>query len=141
MGSARGVGCVVLFLDEAEYLSRETITAALPTIAQRAGRIFKFFAQEALRAHGELIPSVRPNVTVEARREPLGVVGLITPWNWPLNQIATKVAPAIAAASTPHRFSSPPGTSALSARIMVEPGTNAPATGIASSRAARNSVR
>ena len=50
-------------------------------------------------------------------------------------------APAIAAASTPHSFSSPPGTSALRARMMVEPGTSAPTTGTASSRAARNSVR
>jgi hypothetical protein len=47
----------------------------------------------------------------------------------------------MAAASTPHSFNSPPGTSALRARMMVEPGTRAPATGTASKSAARNSVR
>ena len=41
----------------------------------RAGQIFKFFAGEALRAAGELIPSVRPGVTVDVTREPIGVVG------------------------------------------------------------------
>lgn len=63
---------------------------------QRAGRIFKYFAAEALRANGEVIPSVRPNVTVETRREPLGVVGMITPWNFPIAIPAWKAAPALA---------------------------------------------
>ena len=62
---------------------------------------------------------------------------------WPAQNAvpSPSAAPAIAAASTPHNFSSPPGTSALRARMIVEPGTSAPTTGIASSRAARNSVR
>jgi aldehyde dehydrogenase (NAD+) len=34
------------------------------------------------------------------RKEPIGVVGMITPWNWPINQISCKVAPAIAAGCT-----------------------------------------
>lgn len=63
---------------------------------QRAARIFKYFAAEALRAYGEVMPSVRPNVTVETRREPLGVVGLITPWNFPIAIPAWKAAPALA---------------------------------------------
>ena len=63
---------------------------------QRAGRIFKYFANEALRAHGDTIPSVRPGVTVETRREAVGVVGLITPWNFPIAIPAWKVAPALA---------------------------------------------
>ena len=45
----------------------------------RAGHIFKFFAGEVLRMSGEKIPSVRPGVDVEITREPIGVVGLITP--------------------------------------------------------------
>ena len=49
----------------------------------RAGRIFKFFAGEALRIGGEKIPSVRAGVEVEITREPEGVVGIITPWNFP----------------------------------------------------------
>ncbi|CAG0969307.1 alpha-ketoglutaric semialdehyde dehydrogenase [Burkholderiales bacterium] len=64
--------------------------------ATRAGHIFKFFAGEALRAGGEVVPSVRPNVGVEITREPLGVVSIITPWNFPIAIPAWKVAPALA---------------------------------------------
>jgi alpha-ketoglutaric semialdehyde dehydrogenase len=62
----------------------------------RAGQIFKFFAGEALRVTGELVDSVRPGVSVEIAREPVGVVGLITPWNFPAAIPAWKVAPALA---------------------------------------------
>src|SRR5258705_8746423 len=62
--------------------------------ATRAGNIFKFFAGEALRPHGELVPSVRPGIEVEITREPLGVIGMITPWNFPLAIPAGKIAPA-----------------------------------------------
>jgi acyl-CoA reductase-like NAD-dependent aldehyde dehydrogenase len=62
----------------------------------RAGHIFKFFAGEALRLTGDLVPSVRPGVTVEVTREPIGVVGLITPWNFPIAIPAWKIAPALA---------------------------------------------
>lgn len=62
----------------------------------RAGNIFKFFAGECLRLAGELLPSVRPGVSVEVTREPLGVIGLITPWNFPIAIPSWKVAPALA---------------------------------------------
>lgn len=62
----------------------------------RAGNIFKFFAGEALRNAGDLISSVRPNVMVDAMREPIGVVGLIVPWNFPIAIPAWKIAPALA---------------------------------------------
>jgi aldehyde dehydrogenase (NAD+) len=61
----------------------------------RAGQIFAFFAGEALRLNGELVPSVRPGVEVMVQREALGVVGLITPWNFPIAIPAWKIAPAI----------------------------------------------
>src|ERR687897_107191 len=64
--------------------------------AVRAGRIFKFFAGEALRVGGEKIPSVRAGVEVDITREPVGVVGLITPWNFPIAIPAWKIAPALA---------------------------------------------
>jgi acyl-CoA reductase-like NAD-dependent aldehyde dehydrogenase len=64
--------------------------------AARAGNIFKFFAGECLRSTGDLVSSVRPGVGVEVTREPLGVVGLITPWNFPLAIPAWKIAPALA---------------------------------------------
>jgi alpha-ketoglutaric semialdehyde dehydrogenase len=66
----------------------------------RAGHIFKFFAGEALRLAGEKLPSVRPGVEVEVTREPIGVVGLITPWNFPIAIPAWKIAPALAFGNT-----------------------------------------
>jgi len=62
----------------------------------RAAQIFKFFAQEALRIEGTQLPSVRPNVDVTITREPVGVVGLICPWNFPIAIPAWKIAPALA---------------------------------------------
>ena len=62
----------------------------------RAGNIFKFFAGEVLRRTGELVPSVRPGIDVEITREPVGVVGIISPWNFPAAIPAWKVAPALA---------------------------------------------
>jgi len=64
--------------------------------AQRAAWIFRFFAGEALRIPGEHVRSVRPGVDVDVLREPLGVVGIITPWNFPLAIPAWKIAPALA---------------------------------------------
>jgi len=66
----------------------------------RAGHIFKFFAGEVLRISGEKIPSVRPGVDVEITREPIGVIGLITPWNFPIAIPAWKIAPALAFGNT-----------------------------------------
>ena len=66
----------------------------------RAGHIFKFFAGEALRLSGEKLPSVRPGVDVEITREPIGVVGLITPWNFPIAIPSWKIAPALAFGNT-----------------------------------------
>jgi acyl-CoA reductase-like NAD-dependent aldehyde dehydrogenase len=62
----------------------------------RAAMIFKFFVGEALRVGGEVLPSVRPGVGVEITREPLGVVGLIAPWNFPIAIPVWKIAPALA---------------------------------------------
>ncbi len=81
-----------------DLLAREegkTLPEAIGEVA-RAAAIFKFFAGEALRPGGELMPSVRPGVGVEITREPLGVVGLITPWNFPIAIPAWKLAPALA---------------------------------------------
>ena len=66
----------------------------------RAGQIFAFFAGEALRIAGEKLASVRPNIDVEITREPVGIVGLITPWNFPIAIPAWKIAPALAYGNT-----------------------------------------
>ncbi len=66
----------------------------------RASQIFEFFAGEALRLAGEVIPSVRPNIGVEITRDPLGVIGIITPWNFPIAIPAWKIAPALCYGNT-----------------------------------------
>ncbi|EHJ59898.1 aldehyde dehydrogenase family protein [Novosphingobium pentaromativorans] len=62
----------------------------------RAGQIFKFFAGEAMRIAGDSMGSVRPGIEVQVTREPVGVVSLITPWNFPIAIPAWKIAPALA---------------------------------------------
>jgi alpha-ketoglutaric semialdehyde dehydrogenase len=66
----------------------------------RAAQIFKFYAQEALRIEGVHLASVRPGVEVTMTREPVGVVGLICPWNFPIAIPAWKIAPALAFGNT-----------------------------------------
>ena len=66
----------------------------------RASQIFEFFAGEVLRLAGEVIPSVRPNIGVEITRDPLGVIGIITPWNFPIAIPAWKIAPALCYGNT-----------------------------------------
>ena len=81
-----------------DLLAREegkTLPEAIGEVG-RAGNIFKYFAGEALRPGGEMMPSVRPGVGVEITREPLGVIGLITPWNFPIAIPAWKIGPALA---------------------------------------------
>jgi len=64
--------------------------------ATRAGQIFRFFAGEALRIPGEHRASVRAGIDIDVTREPVGVIGIIAPWNFPLAIPAWKIAPALA---------------------------------------------
>lgn len=85
-----------------DLLAREegkTLPEAIGEVT-RAAHIFKFFAGEALRLQGELIPSTRPGIDVEISREALGVIGIITPWNFPIAIPAWKIAPALAYGNT-----------------------------------------
>ncbi|RMD91440.1 MAG: aldehyde dehydrogenase family protein [Alphaproteobacteria bacterium] len=61
----------------------------------RAGQFFAYFAAECLRQLGENADSVRPGVEIDVRREPVGVVGVISPWNFPMATAAWKIAPAL----------------------------------------------
>ncbi len=85
-----------------ELLAREegkTLPEAIGE-ATRAGQILQFFAGEALRLQGEKLPSMRPGIDAEVTREPVGVVGMITPWNFPVAIPAWKIAPALAFGNT-----------------------------------------
>ena len=66
----------------------------------RAGQVFQFFAGEAVRYGGENLPSVRPDIGVQISRHPVGVVSMITPWNFPIAIPAWKIAPALAFGNT-----------------------------------------
>jgi aldehyde dehydrogenase (NAD+) len=81
-----------------EQLSREEGKPRAEGVGEvlRAAQLFRFFAGEALRIPGEHMRSVRPGVDVDVLREPLGVVGVITPWNFPIAIPAWKIAPALA---------------------------------------------
>jgi alpha-ketoglutaric semialdehyde dehydrogenase len=61
----------------------------------RAGQIFKFYGGEALRIPGEHVTSIRDGLGIDVVREPVGVVGLITPWNFPIAIPSWKIAPAL----------------------------------------------
>ncbi len=85
-----------------QLLSREegkTLKEGIGEVA-RAGALFKFFAGEALRIPGELLTSTRPGLTVEITREPIGVIGMIAPWNFPMAIPAWKIAPALCYGNT-----------------------------------------
>ncbi|HEX6706814.1 MAG TPA: aldehyde dehydrogenase family protein [Albitalea sp.] len=85
-----------------ELLAREEGKPLPESVGEvaRAGNIFKFFAGEALRTGGEKVASVRPGVEVDITREPVGVVGIIAPWNFPFAIPAWKIAPALAYGNT-----------------------------------------
>ncbi len=64
------------------------------------GAYVEFFAEEARRVYGETIPTQRPDARLLAIRQPIGVCGAITPWNFPCSMITRKVSPALAAGCT-----------------------------------------
>ena len=80
-----------------ELLSREEGKPLAEGIGEvaRAGQQFQYYGSECLRLYGEKIPSTRPGFQVEISREPLGVIGIISPWNFPIAIPAWKAAPAL----------------------------------------------
>ncbi|WP_082490970.1 NAD-dependent succinate-semialdehyde dehydrogenase [Aureimonas sp. Leaf454] len=75
----------------------------------------RWFAEEAQRVYGDVIPSPWPGRKILVTREPVGVVGAITPWNFPSSMIARKLAPALAAGCT----------------IVIKPAMQTPYSGLA----------
>lgn len=73
------------------------------TLAEAKGEVeyaasfVSWFAEEATRSYGDVIPSSYTNTTVLTFKEPVGVCGSITPWNFPAAMITRKIAPALAA--------------------------------------------
>src|SRR5271170_7469402 len=88
--------------DLAKIISMEQgkpLTESRGEIAYSAGYV-EWFAEEAKRAYGEVIPEPVRGRKLIVVKEPVGVVAVITPWNFPLAMLARKVAPAVAAGCT-----------------------------------------
>ncbi|CAG9295851.1 NAD-dependent succinate-semialdehyde dehydrogenase [Celerinatantimonas diazotrophica] len=77
----------------------KTLSEANGEVAYGASFI-QWFAEEAKRQYGEVIPSANPNQRLLTIRQPVGVVAAITPWNFPIAMITRKAAPALAAGCT-----------------------------------------
>lgn len=75
----------------------------------------EFFAEEARRIYGETIPAPRVDARILAIKQPIGVAGAITPWNFPASMVTRKVAPALAAGCT----------------VVLKPATETPFSAIA----------
>ncbi|WP_380179774.1 NAD-dependent succinate-semialdehyde dehydrogenase [Kalamiella sp. sgz302252] len=65
-----------------------------------AASFIQWFAEQAKRANGEIIPPAKPGSRILATREPVGVVAAITPWNFPMAMLTRKLGPALAAGCT-----------------------------------------
>ncbi len=91
---------------------------------QGAAEVFEYFAALALDLHGDAITQQVPDAIGLVIKEPVGVVGIITPWNFPLILVAWKLAPALAAGCTtvikPSHLT--PGSTLALARILAEAG-------------------
>lgn len=95
-----------LILDHADelalLLSKEQgkpLAEAKGEISYGAGFV-EFFAEEAKRVHGEIVPTHKADARILVSKQPIGVVAAITPWNFPNAMITRKVTPALAAGCT-----------------------------------------
>ncbi|WNJ80002.1 NAD-dependent succinate-semialdehyde dehydrogenase [Cedecea neteri] len=83
-----------------------------------AASFIQWFAEQAKRANGEIIPPVKPGSRILATREPVGVVAAITPWNFPMAMLTRKLGPALAAGCT--GVIKPANNTPLSAFALME---------------------
>lgn len=85
-----------------EQLAREEGKTRAEGIGEvtRAAQTFSYYANHLFTPQGEVLHSRRPDTTIHTRRKPLGIVGIIAPWNFPLAVPSWKIAPALAAGNT-----------------------------------------
>ena len=122
-------------LDEraADFALREAMDMGMPyrdfrdTIMPCCSGLFRFFGGLAMQMNGGYRQSYEPNIRILTRREPLGVVACITPFNFPLILTCTKVAPALAAGNVVvHKpASDTPLTAIALAQLMLDAGVPA----------------
>ncbi|MEX0386749.1 NAD-dependent succinate-semialdehyde dehydrogenase [Spiribacter onubensis] len=118
-----------LMLDNQEDLARILTAEMGKPIAEARGEIaygasfIRWFAEEGRRVYGDIIPGHQPDKRIMVLKQPIGVVGSITPWNFPNAMIARKVAPALAAGCT--FVGRPAESTPLSATAMARLGHEA----------------
>src|SRR4051794_40198101 len=84
-----------------EEVARDLVAEEGKTLAEARGEVrraidvLRYFGGQGWRSDGDVLPSATPGTTVFTRQEPLGVAGLITPWNFPIAIPAWKMAPAL----------------------------------------------
>ena len=86
----------------AELMTREQgkpLKASRAEVAYAAD-FLRFYAEEATRVAGEWLPSARADQRFLVLRQPVGVVAMVTPWNYPISMLTRKMAPALAAGCT-----------------------------------------
>lgn len=91
--------------------------------SQYAANFFLWFSEEAPRVYGDTIPATVPGNRIMTWKQPVGVVGLITPWNFPAAMITRKIGPALAAGCTVVAKS--PGETPFTANALAEIGRRA----------------
>ncbi|MFG1626124.1 aldehyde dehydrogenase family protein [Kribbella sp. NPDC049227] len=95
-----------LLEQRAEQIGRDLTREEGKTLAesvretQLSAKILRYYAAQALDPHGETFPSQQPGVLLFTRQDPVGVVSVITPWNFPISDPAWKIAPAVAFGNT-----------------------------------------
>jgi len=95
-----------LMTERADFLARLMTTEQGKPLrtarieVQYAADFLIWFAEEAKRVYGQLIPSARADQRFVVLRQPVGVVGAVTPWNYPISMITRKIGPALAAGCT-----------------------------------------
>ncbi|MFK8017854.1 MAG: NAD-dependent succinate-semialdehyde dehydrogenase [Gammaproteobacteria bacterium] len=95
-----------LQMEKVEELARLMTLEQGKPLAEARGEVMygasfiEFFAEEAKRIHGETIPTHKANARIVVTRQPIGVIGAITPWNFPHAMITRKLGPALAVGCT-----------------------------------------
>ncbi|WP_314143509.1 NAD-dependent succinate-semialdehyde dehydrogenase [Buttiauxella noackiae] len=95
-----------LIIENKSWLGRLMTTEQGKPLKEAVGEVeyaasfIQWFAEQAKRANGEIIPAIKPGSRILATREPVGVVAAITPWNFPMAMLTRKLGPALAAGCT-----------------------------------------
>lgn len=95
-----------LIIEHKSWLGRLMTTEQGKPLKEAEGEVeyaasfIQWFAEQAKRANGEIIPPAKPGSRIFATREPVGVVAAITPWNFPMAMLTRKLGPALAAGCT-----------------------------------------